>query len=83
MDVYQSDDAINSSVHTVQKDEKFTLTRNIYRGNSLQCKLVTMNALISQNFYEKLVRVIVCNFYTVVQREESPESTKTKTMCSV
>ena len=83
MDVYWNDDAINSLVHTVQKNEKFTLTWKIFRGNSLQCKLVLLNSLISQNFREKLVRVNFRNFHTVIQREESPESTKTKYMCSI
>ena len=50
--------------HTVWKDEKFSLTKKIFRQiNSLLISLV--KALLSRNFCQKCVRLNCSDFHTV------------------
>ena len=52
---------------TVWKNEKFTLTCEIFREMSVKCNLVQYwNALISQKFCLKMVRVNFRNFHSVL-----------------
>ena len=57
---------------TVWKNEKFTLTKIIFRQiNSLVIYLV--NALVSRNFCQKSVRVNFRNFHSVMPTDHSVE----------